>query len=163
MKKILSVLLLISVLSGCKNNKPFKAPDFNIPAADGTNCSLKAEKGKVILVELWAVTCPYCLKQAKELEELAGKIDPSKISILSVHARGGKDVADRVNKKISHKNIKVCLDEKTLWKKMKDLPERFQPRGIPHMMIIDKDGMIRQVYRGLTKAAVLEKNLKSFL
>lgn len=163
MKNIILLLAISLTAFSCSKPKPHKAPDFEIPAADGSKCTLSGEKGKVVLLELWSLSCPYCIKQAAELQILAEKINPAEVAILSVHARGGVAVADKVKAKINHKNIKVCLDDKTLWAKMAEMPDRFKPRGIPHMLIIDKKGQIREVHRGLSNASDLLKSIKNYL
>lgn len=163
MKKTILLLTFTLTAFACNKPKPHQAPDFDIPSADGTKCTLSGEKGKVVLLELWSLSCPYCIKQAAELQLLAEQINPAEMAILSVHARGGVAVAEQVKAKINHKNIKSCLDDKTLWGKMAELPNRFKPRGIPHMLIIDKNGQIRKVFRGLTKAPELLKNLKKYI
>jgi peroxiredoxin len=136
-----------------------KAPQFVMPAANGKTCDLSKEKGKVVLIEFWSYRCPHCIKQAKELEILAEKIDPSDVTILSIHTRGGERMANVVNQFVSHKNITLCLDDGTVSDVYSNLPPYHRLKGIPHMMIVDRHGMIRKVIRGRKSYTVIKAEI----
>lgn len=162
-----AVLILFLALaasgSGCKKRGP-RAPDFKLPALEGPDCDLAAERGKVVVLEFWSYRCGWCRKQLKELKSLSEKIDPKKVSILSVHAGGGQRMAPILSRLDKGKNMKVCLDDRTVYKKYtKELPKEYRPRGIPHMLILDKKGYIRQVRRGLTPSKKLMQDIKAWL
>ena len=62
MKRILCLLLLVCLLSGCKSNPPISgtAPDFAVLNASGKQVELSDYFGKPIVVNLCATWCPPC-------------------------------------------------------------------------------------------------------
>jgi peroxiredoxin len=163
-----SVALIAAAFSlqlGC--SKGPKAPDFTVPALEGGDCSLSAEKGKVVVLTLWSYRCGYCRKQLEELKKLAKKIDSDKVSILAVHLRGGVDISERIRRLKPHEDVRICLGDRELagkYKKGKSkLEEKYTIRGVPHNLVLDQKGHIRQVRRGLTKAGVLKEDVGDLL
>ena len=49
------------------------APDFTRPGLDGKPVSLKAYRGKVVLVDFWASWCPPCIIEIPQLIGLQKK------------------------------------------------------------------------------------------
>jgi thiol-disulfide isomerase/thioredoxin len=45
------------------------APAFSTLDLDGVNRSLSEQKGKVVLVNVWATWCGYCRAEMPELDE----------------------------------------------------------------------------------------------
>jgi peroxiredoxin len=140
-----------------------KVPEFSVPRIDGKTCSLKNEKGKIVLLELWSARCPYCIKQAKELNKLAKDIDSSKVSIMSIHVSGGLASKDKVKSLFHNPKIQACLGDREIMKKFKTLPKHLKPSGIPYMLIIGKNGGIRKVLRGYRKVKNLKRELNRFI
>jgi len=158
------LFLLSAVLSFSGCDKGPKVPDFTIPEMGGGQCALAKERGKVVLLSFWSYRCPYCRKQMKEFAKLSEKIDPKKIAILAVHVFGGEALAPQLGRFVQDTKVRVCLDDRTVSKEYKNkLPKKYRIRGVPHNLILDKDGHIRKVRRGLTKVDVLERDLKRFL
>ncbi|MDA3864271.1 MAG: TlpA disulfide reductase family protein [Deltaproteobacteria bacterium] len=156
------LLTLILVFPGCKKKQQaVDAPDFEIKSIDKTPCKLSDYQNKLVLLEVWSYNCPHCRKQAKVLNKLADAMK-DKVKILSVHSRGG-DKARRVVKKLIHNdNIKICLDNGSLYKKLKELKDPHKPRGVPHMAIV-KSGKIVQTLRGYKELDVLKNALENHL
>src|SRR4030042_3706282 len=45
------------------------APDFQFQMPDGTTLFLSDLRGKVVLLNFWAVTCPYCVIEMPYLQK----------------------------------------------------------------------------------------------
>ena len=162
LKSVLIIAGLVALSAGCKEPRGPKAPDFKLPAVGGGECDLSAEKGKVVLLEFWSLRCGYCRKEIPELKEVSEKIDPAKVTILAVHVFGGERVAMALERLHQGKNVKVCMDDRTVSKKYTKLAKKYRIRGVPHMLVLDKKGYIRKVHRGLTKASKLLASIKAF-
>lgn len=87
MKQGIVILLILGVTgiifsSGCVQQKESQAPQTGKPAwmdiqlkdvATGNNFKISDFKGKPVLLESFAVWCPTCLKQQKEIKELKSR------------------------------------------------------------------------------------------
>ncbi len=149
-------------LLGCKDKVGPKPPAFKIPAVGGGECDLAAQKGKVVLLEFWSYRCPYCRKEVAQLKKVGSKIDPKKVVIFSVHSFGGAKMEPQLAKFDFGPNVKVCMGDRELIKKYKDLPKPYGIHGVPHMLLLDKTGHIRRSHRGLTKADKLLEGINKY-
>ncbi|MBU1239087.1 TlpA family protein disulfide reductase [Myxococcota bacterium] len=140
---------------------PTKLPDFKIPSMWGGECTPKDYLGKPSIVEVWAMSCPHCRHQAKYLEELAEKLDFTKYAIVSIHARGGDKLKDKIGEHFKNKKIQVCLDSGAFIKSLRALPKEYQVRGIPHLFMVNAKGEITEVLRGARKADLLKTKLEA--
>jgi len=60
-----------------------KAPDFTLKDYDGSEVSLADFAGKNIIVNSWAVWCPFCVKELKDFAELKRELG-DKIDIIAI-------------------------------------------------------------------------------
>lgn len=66
----LAILLLNNPVALAGTSVGGKAPQFVLPAADGTLVSLKDFRGKPLVLHFWATWCPYCKKVQPGLQAL---------------------------------------------------------------------------------------------
>jgi thiol-disulfide isomerase/thioredoxin len=60
------------------------APEFSVKLKTGEEVSLDTLHGKVVLLDFWGVWCSPCRDSVPVLKELAGKLDSSKVAIISI-------------------------------------------------------------------------------
>ncbi len=60
-----------------------KSPDFSLNDSDGNTVSLADFKGKNIIVNSWAVWCPFCVKELKEFAKLQQEFS-EEITIIAI-------------------------------------------------------------------------------
>ena len=60
-----------------------KAPDFRLKDYDGNEVSLGDFKGENIIVNSWAVWCPFCVKELKDFAELEHELGDD-ITIIAI-------------------------------------------------------------------------------
>ncbi len=136
------------------------APDFSVPALDGGTCSLSAHRGKPVVLEFWSMNCPHCRRMIPELEKLAGKLG-SELSILSVHVGGGSMAAPRLKELITEPKYPVCMDDGTATNLYKALRAPHRPQGVPHLVLIDRNGIIRRSLSGYRDVDLLEMEIRN--
>jgi len=118
-----------------------RAPrDFGVTLA-GEAVTLEKYPGKVVVVSFWATWCAYCLKELPALEALQ--------QVAAVH--GLEVVAVNTESRLEFRKIERQLRSLTF--KMTYDPDKksassYGVSGIPHLVIIGRDGRIVQVYRG---------------
>ena len=62
------------------------APSLILPTLAGESVDLKALRGKVVLVNFWAVWCPPCRKEMPSMNRLAASLGGKPFIILGVNA-----------------------------------------------------------------------------
>lgn len=148
MKKIL-ILALAAGLAAC--NKPAGAPASSEgpkkdapapPLALSTiiNGDLKAVggwqdlKGKAVVLEFWATFCDPCVENIPHMNGLVEKFAGKPVVFISVTRDGRGEIEDFMKTHPMKGNVAV---EAT------DAFRSFKVRGIPHTVLVDKDGVIR--------------------
>jgi thiol-disulfide isomerase/thioredoxin len=120
--------------AGGSEAKP--APELVLSKVDGSGTlALADQKGKVVLVDLWATWCAPCIKEMPSLLKLSARIGGDKVAVVALSQDlNGWPV------------IGPFLDKNGL----KDLPVYFDPEGalargmgvavLPTTVILDRDG-----------------------
>ncbi len=125
-----------------KDLKP--APDLVLDKVDGSGTlSLAEQRGKVVLVDLWATWCAPCIKELPHLQALSEKFGPSDFLMLGVVLESGDP--EEIQAFVAEKAIRypqVLGVEGT--------KESFGPfLGYPTKYLIDRDGRVVKRYFGM--------------
>jgi thiol-disulfide isomerase/thioredoxin len=112
-----------------------EVPAINFKDGKGTQLDLSTWKGKVVVLNLWAIWCPPCRKEMPDLaalqKELGGK--DFEVVALSVDIKGYQ-VAHDFLKEVGAENITLVNDAT-----MKSL-SALREIGLPVTIIVDKQG-----------------------
>jgi peroxiredoxin len=108
--------------------------DFTLTDLQGKTWSLKALKGKVVLVNFWATWCPPCRKEMPDLNTLYQRFKDQGFVVLAI----SDEEAGKVKPFIAERNISypVMLDPG------RKVNELFQVEGIPKSFVYDRDGKL---------------------
>lgn len=115
------------------------SPKLELPIVQGGNTSIVQNNGKVILLEFSGVHCGFCLVAVKDMIKIRNKYKPENLEILSVYSDA------------SHEQLKKYIDRYKITYPIlfnngvekDELLGEFGASGIPHFMIIGKDGKIK--------------------
>jgi cytochrome c biogenesis protein CcmG, thiol:disulfide interchange protein DsbE len=109
-----------------------KAPDFFIEK--WLNAKEVDTRGKVVLIDFWATWCGPCRKSIPELNELAKKFQKNLV-VIGI----SDESAETVNSFMKDTEMKynVGIDTK------KRMSKALGVSGIPHVMLISPDGIVR--------------------
>jgi peroxiredoxin len=108
--------------------------DFTLADLNGKPWTLKALRGKVVLVNFWATWCPPCRKEMPDLEALYNRFKDQGLVILAISDEDASKVAPFIaERKITYT---ILLDP---GRKVNDL---FAVEGIPKTFIYDRNGAL---------------------
>lgn len=114
-----------------------RAPTVRLAASDGTMWSLQDQRGKVVVLNFWSVTCRACLEEMPSLISLArilrGRDD---IELVAVSVDRDWDTVRTVIPEGS--GLKVVLDPGR-----EVVQGRFGTRLFPETWVVDPEGVIR--------------------
>lgn len=167
---LLLIPFLLLIFSGCKEENKYTAvnigdyaPDFILTDLNNKNIALSGYKGKKVILNFWATWCPPCVKEMPLLQEIntSHLSPPSKVG-----EEGGVEVIgvnynedyDRVKKFISEHGITfTILIDSELKASMS-----YGVIGLPVTFFIDRDGRIREKFKGELNRKLLEDILNRF-
>jgi len=117
------------------------APEFSAKLKNGEEVNLDTLKGKVVLLDFWGVWCVPCRASLPLLKDLAAKVDPAKVAIISI------DEGD------ARPNWEKFVQENGMtWAQIYDgdlsLHNAFGVDGFPRYYILSKDGIILAEFKG---------------
>ncbi len=134
--------------SPSQNSKPI-APDFNLKDLNGKNVKLSDYKGKIVILNFWAVWCKYCKQEMPDLNELNKELDKENEAVII--AVDVQESAEIVEKYLSSNNInlKVLLDQDG------SVTQTYGVSGFPTTFILNKDGSLYTYIPGATNKETL--------
>jgi len=149
-------LLLLSAVCafGAGDLSGRRAPGFSLPETGSKMHDLQDYRGKILIVDFMQVSCPHCVTFSAILEQAKAKYG-EKIAVLSIvnPPSDQKGVTDYITKN----NIKspILFDcGQVAYSYLKPTSPQIT---IPHVFLIDADGMIRNDFGfGPANAAIFE-------
>ena len=60
-------------------------PDFTVRCVDGSDFTLSAQRGQVVVLNLWATWCTPCVKELPSFDRLQQE-HPDEVSVLALHS-----------------------------------------------------------------------------
>ncbi|MBA3539484.1 MAG: TlpA family protein disulfide reductase [Deltaproteobacteria bacterium] len=118
---------------------PFALPTIGERGTLGATQSLASAQGKVVVLDFWATWCGPCVAALPKLEALA-KTHPD-VVVLTINLDDA--VAARALFDAQGYTLGLLADDG-------DASERYGVSTIPHSVVIDRSGRIREVLRGKT-------------
>jgi thiol-disulfide isomerase/thioredoxin len=114
------------------------ASDFEYPDKTGKMVSLSGQKGKVVLVDVWATWCGPCKKEIPSLKQLEQEMHGKDIVIMSVSVDEEKD-KEKWLKMIKDENLGGVQLFASGWSK---IAKDYKITSIPRFMVFDKKGNV---------------------
>jgi thiol-disulfide isomerase/thioredoxin len=117
------------------------APEFSAKLSTGEEINLDTLKGKVVLLDFWGTWCEPCRVSLPLLKDLAAKVDPAKVAIISIDEYDPKSKWEQY----VHSNGMT-------WGQVYDgdlsLHNAFVVDGFPRYYILNKEGVIVAEFKG---------------
>lgn len=117
------------------------APEFSARSRSGEEVNLDTLKGKVVLLDFWGIWCEPCRASLPLLKDLAAKVDPARVAIISIDEYDPKPTWEH-----------FIQDNAMNWAQVYDgdlsLHNAFRVDGFPRYYLLSKDGVILQEFKG---------------
>lgn len=140
-----SLALLLAALpvsaGQLKPTKPRPAPELDLPRHGGGSVNLADLRGRVVLVNFWAVWCPPCRKEMPSMERLSKMMAQRPFTILAVNAG---ETPERIQSFLDE----VPLTLPILLDKGSERMKAWRVFVLPTSFLIDKQGQIRYSLSG---------------
>ena len=127
-----------------------KAPDFTLPATDGTNYSLSDFRGSPVLVVFFTCNhCPYVVGSDEVTRETAKRFIPQGVAFVGINANSPNTYAED---SFDHM-VKRMVDKQFPWKYLhdatQDVARAYGALRTPHFFVFDKDRKLIYTGRGV--------------
>ena len=161
-KRFLLVVMIMVIIAGCSRGDSGEglsggAPDFRLPAVDGSMVKMSDYSGKVILVDFWATWCPPCQEMIPILSKLHKQYSDKGLVILGVSLdQDGLGVLGT----FVHENMipyKVVMGDNRISNSFGGVS------SIPTLYMVDRDGRLVRKLTGYHSYAQLEEQVKKYL
>ncbi len=135
-----------------------KAPDFTLQGIDGKTYTLSELKGKVVLLDFWAVWCPPCRRSIPFFQSLYERYRDSGLVVVGVSV--DKDRSRLVG---FVRNMGVTYP--ILWDRDGIVADLYNAYSLPTTLIIDAQGnvVLKRVGFSDSHATLYEETVKRLL
>jgi len=119
-----------------------RAPDFTLPKQGGGEWKMSEQRGKVIVMNFWTVTCRPCIQEMPTIELLAEITeDWDDVEIVAVSTDRTWEEAETIIPRSSRITSLLDADRKVV-------TEQFGTNLFPETWIIDANGVVRFRFDG---------------
>ncbi len=134
---VISLFLVLGLAQAFAEEENTPAPAFSLQDIDGRSLSLDSLKGKVIVLNFWATTCPPCRREIPGFIETYGQLKGKGLEII------GLSVDDMPVEALKQWTVKAGINY-PIAMATREIIEAYQPgQYIPSTIIIDVKGKIR--------------------
>ena len=119
------------------------APDFTLPARDGSPVSLRALRGQVVMINFWASWCGPCRQEFPVLDQIHRRYRPLGLAILGINVEPESAEAERFL-------ARTPVGFPILFDRTNTVTKQYGVSGMPTTILVDRKGRVRwlhQAYR----------------
>jgi thiol-disulfide isomerase/thioredoxin len=137
-----------------------QAPPFSLRLLrDGSTVDLATQRGKVVLLDFWAIFCGPCRDSMPHVQSFNQRFPADQLRILSVNLDPVEDTRDSEVAAFVERygyTFDVLMGNGRVG-------TEFGARRIPRVMLLDRNGRIRRVFQGRTHPALIEAGIEELL
>jgi cytochrome c biogenesis protein CcmG/thiol:disulfide interchange protein DsbE len=161
MIKIIAItLIILCMVPVCASSGQIgtMAPAFRLIDLNGQAVTSAQFKGKVVFLGFWAIWCKSCREELPELNRLYMKFNEKGFTIIGISVDSSQARVAAFLKKVPV-TFPILIDQKG------DVAESYRLSGLPAGFLIDKNGIIRQQYKGfaIDLLPLYEKDISDLL
>lgn len=134
-----------------------KGMDFTLPDTNGKQLKLSTYRGKVVVVDVWATWCHFCVEEIPDLIALQEKATKDKTNVQFIGVALDDPDAVKTFVKDHKLNYPVVIGDKKAMKPFGEIP------GFPTKFILDKNGVVVEKIVGARDKDELEKTIAKYV
>jgi cytochrome c biogenesis protein CcmG/thiol:disulfide interchange protein DsbE len=132
------------------------APDFVLPALDGSSVRLSDFQGQVVLINVWATWCPPCRAEMPMLQAAYEQYANQGFTVLAVNLREPAPTVTAFMREY-RLTFPALLDTDG------QVSTDYRSSTLPSSFFVDRQGVIRAVYRGPMSRSVISGTVEQLL
>ena len=121
----------------------YAAPMFSAVDLKGVTHSLADAKGQVTLLKFWATWCPHCRHDIELMKRLFTTYGDKGLRLLTVSIDDNRDILKTFVEREQLPYPVIFANDQA-----KDLPDRYEMRGVPAYYLIDAKGIVAKAVSG---------------
>jgi peroxiredoxin/outer membrane lipoprotein-sorting protein len=129
-----------------------RAANFMLKSLEGDEVALDETRGKVVVLDFWATWCPPCREELPSVEKLRQEF-AGRVEFYGINDEDSGTVKDFLRK--HSYDMTVLMDGK------RQVHRQYGVSAIPTMLIIDKQGVIREHFIGSRSEAKLRQAIQA--
>lgn len=131
------------------------APEFALPASDGSTVTLSSLRGKEVLLDFWSIYCGPCKLEMPMIEEVGHEYEDRGVVVLGISL----DPADESKSWLARngRTLRTVTDSEFT------ASEAYSVPGIPALVMVGRDGKVEHYWEGTVEKAALQAALNSSL
>lgn len=131
------------------------APDFSLSDLSGEKVTLSSMRGKVVLLDFWSISCPPCLREMPAVEAAVESNKTSDLVLLGISF----DQPDKSKKWLLENQHSLTTLSDTDFA----VSDLFEVQGIPSLVLVGRDGKVKNYWMGEVQQAELEDAIRQDL
>jgi len=132
------------------------APDFTITDLNGETMALSKFRGKVVLLDFWAVDCAGCKVEIPWYVAFDQAYRDRGLALIGIDMYGESPDMVKTFMEKAHMNYRVAIGNDALG-------ERFHVEEMPLTLLIDRSGQIALSHAGIVDKTEFEKVIQELL